>query len=128
VTTGRTYGKLYGNEGSHESAIPKWYMFPKVPGVAISQYRPVILAALGVLHGKSYLRDISFLSNQILALSGAYTSTLISCHRLRSGFDGPWKYNPLKFDTEYFQNLLNMDRKPQDWDGTLQYQDPSIKS
>jgi hypothetical protein len=36
--TGRTYGKLYGNEGSHESVIPKWYMFPNVPGVAISRY------------------------------------------------------------------------------------------
>jgi hypothetical protein len=38
--TGRTYGKLYGNEGSHESVIPKWYnnMFPNVPGVVISRY------------------------------------------------------------------------------------------
>lgn len=58
-----------------------------------------------------------------MALSGAHT--LGSCHRLRSGFDGPWTSNPLKFDNEYFVNLLEIDWKPREWDGPLQYQDPS---
>jgi hypothetical protein len=102
--------------------------FQKAPGVAISRYRLVILAAPGVLLGKLYLRDITFLSNQVLALSGTYTSTLRSCHSMRSGFDGPWTHNPLKFDPEYFQKLLNEDWKPPDWDGSLQYQDPSRNS
>lgn len=56
-------------------------------------------------------------------MSGAHT--LGSCHRLRSGFDGPWTTNPLKFDNEYFRNLLEMEWKPREWDGPLQYTDPS---
>lgn len=58
-----------------------------------------------------------------MALSGAHT--IGSCHRLRSGFDGPWTSNPLKFDNEYFRNLLNIEWKPREWDGPLQYADPS---
>lgn len=42
---------------------------------------------------------------------------------MRSGFDGPWTHNPLKFDNEYFKNLLELEWKPREWDGPLQYQD-----
>jgi hypothetical protein len=82
-------------------------------------------AALGAQHLRDVFYRMGFDDKGIVALSGAHT--LGSCHRLRSGFDGPWTHNPLKFDTEYFQNLLNMDWKPRDWDGPLQYQDPSGK-
>ena len=40
---------------------------------------------------------------------------------------GPWTKNPLKFDNEYFKNLLELEWKPRDWDGPLQYSDPSGK-
>lgn len=46
---------------------------------------------------------------------------------MRSGFDGPWTLNPLKFDNEYFKNLLEIEWKPREWDGPLQYTDPSGK-
>ena len=37
----------------------------------------------------------------IVALSGAHT--VGECHLDRSGFDGPWTEEPLKFDNTYFK-------------------------
>ncbi|KAL5554764.1 hypothetical protein UlMin_042165 [Ulmus minor] len=54
------------------------------------------------------LRDIFYrmgLSDKdIVALSGAHT--LGRAHPERSGFDGPWTVEPLKFDNSYFVELL----------------------
>ena len=77
--------------------------------------------------GAEHLRDVfyrmGFNDKEIVVLSGAHT--LGRCHKTRSGFDGPWTSNPLKFDNEYFKNLLDNDWKPREWDGPLQYADPS---
>jgi catalase (peroxidase I) len=77
--------------------------------------------------GAEHLRDVfyrmGFDDRDIVALSGAHT--LGSCHELRSGFDGPWTKNPLKFDNEYFKNLLELEWTPRKWDGPMQYEDPS---
>ncbi|KAL3714735.1 hypothetical protein ACJRO7_006610 [Eucalyptus globulus] len=58
--------------------------------------------------GPPHLRDIFYrmgLSDKdIVALSGAHT--LGRAHQERSGFDGPWTQEPLKFDNSYFVELL----------------------
>ncbi|KAL5561190.1 hypothetical protein UlMin_030937 [Ulmus minor] len=58
--------------------------------------------------GAPHLRDIFYrmgLSDKdIVALSGAHT--LGRAHPERSGFDGPWTVEPLKFDNSYFVELL----------------------
>lgn len=58
--------------------------------------------------GSSHLRQIFYrmglLDNDIVALSGGHT--LGKAHPDRSGFDGPWTKEPLKFDNSYFVELL----------------------
>ncbi|KAI3913952.1 hypothetical protein MKW98_010764 [Papaver atlanticum] len=58
-----------------------------------------------------HLKDIFYrmgLSDQdIVALSGGHT--LGRAHAERSGFDGPWTKEPLKFDNSYFVELLKGD-------------------
>lgn len=50
-----------------------------------------------------------------------------SCHENRSGFDGPWTTEPTKFDNEYFTNLLNIKWTQREWEGPIQFTDPSGK-
>jgi Ankyrin repeats (3 copies)/Peroxidase len=71
----------------------------------------------------SSIPPISKTCTTLVALSGAHT--LGSCHRLRSGYDGPWTHNPLRFDNEYYINLLELEWSVRQWDGPLQYTDPS---
>lgn len=75
--------------------------------------------------GAQHLRDVfyrmGFNDREIVCLSGAHT--LGRCHQVRSGFDGPWTRHPLRFDNTYFKNLLNLEWKPREWDGPLQYED-----
>ena len=54
-------------------------------------------AALGAQHLREVFGRMGFGDREIVALSGAHT--LGSCHRSRSGFDGPWTHNPLKVST-----------------------------
>jgi len=63
--------------------------------------------------GAQHLRDVfyrmGFNDQEIVALSGAHT--LGRCHRVRSGFDGPWTTKPLVFDNEFYTNILNLEWK-----------------
>jgi catalase (peroxidase I) len=42
---------------------------------------------------------------------------------VRSGYDGPWTRNPLKFDNQYFKNLMGLEWKVKQWNGPLQFVD-----
>jgi len=59
--------------------------------------------------GSDHLRDVFYrmgLTDQdIVALSGAHTTG--RCHVDRSGFEGPWTADPLRFDNSYFVDMLN---------------------
>jgi catalase (peroxidase I) len=76
--------------------------------------------------GAQHLREVfqermGFTDREIVALSGGHT--LGRCHKVRSGFDGPWTTHPLRFDNEYYLNLLHKTWVPRKWDGPLQYED-----
>jgi len=64
--------------------------------------------------GASHLREVfsrqGFTDQDIVALSGAHT--VGRCHPDRSGFEGPWTAEPLKFDNSYFVDLLNKKWEP----------------
>jgi len=49
------------------------------------------------------------------------------CHAVRSGFDGPWTTHPLRFDNEYYVNLLYRSWKPKKWSGPHQFEDETGK-
>ena len=61
-----------------------------------------------------HLRDIfyrmGFDDKEIVVLSGAHC--LGRCHKDRSGFEGPWTKEPLKFDNSYFKEILKPDPDP----------------
>lgn len=78
-------------------------------------------AAQGAQHLRDVFYRMGFNDQEIVALSGAHT--LGRCHKTRSGFDGPWTNNPLKFDNQYFKVLLNMDWEKRKWDGPEQFED-----
>ena len=60
-----------------------------------------------------HLREIfhpkGFDDRDIVALSGAHT--VGKCHIGRSGFDGAWTEEPLKFDNSYFKEMLQKEYK-----------------
>jgi catalase (peroxidase I) len=66
-------------------------------------------------------KRMGFTDREIVALSGGHT--LGRCHAARSGFDGPWTTHPLRFDNEYYKNLLNRTWVPRKWDGPKQFED-----
>lgn len=82
-------------------------------------------AALGAEHLREVFYRMGFNDKDIVVLSGAHT--VGSCHEDRSGFDGYWTASPLKFDNEYFRNLIEIDWKQREWEGPDQYTDPSGK-
>ena len=81
------------------------------------------------LQGPQHLRDVfgrmGFNDQEIVALSGGHT--LGSAHRVRSGFDGQWTSRPLKFDNEYFVNLVTKRWRVRQWEGPKQYEDEEGK-
>jgi len=78
-------------------------------------------AAQGAAHLREVFYRMGFNDREIVALSGAHT--LGRCHIVRSGYDGPWTRNPLKFDNAFFKNLIYMEWRPRKWEGPVQFED-----
>jgi len=78
-------------------------------------------ASQGMDHLREVFGRMGFDDREIVALSGAHT--LGRMHKVRSGFDGPWTHYPLRFDNEYFRNLLNFTWVKREWSGPEQYED-----
>merc|ERR1712100_380581 len=64
----------------------------------------------GIDHLREIFHPKGFDDMAIVALSGAHT--LGRCHPERSGFEGPWTDDPLKFDNTYFVDLMKKQFKP----------------
>nr|BAC05484.2 ascorbate peroxidase [Euglena gracilis] len=62
-------------------------------------------ATRGPDHLRAVFGRMGLSDGEIVALSGAHT--LGRAHVERSGFEGPWTEEPLKFDNTFFTNLLN---------------------
>lgn len=77
-------------------------------------------ASKGADHIREMFYRMGMTDREIVALCGAHT--LGRCHLVRSGYDGKWTANPLKFDNSYFKNLMFLEWKPKEWPGKLQYE------
>lgn len=64
----------------------------------------------GAKHIRTIFYRMGFTDPEIVALSGAHT--LGKCRADRSGFEGPWTETPLRFDTRYFELLLECEWEP----------------
>ncbi|KAK7208187.1 mitochondrial putative cytochrome c peroxidase [Myxozyma melibiosi] len=62
-------------------------------------------ASQGADHIRSIFYRMGFNDQEIVALSGAHN--LGRCHGDRSGFEGPWVPNPIRFTNTYFKLLLH---------------------
>ena len=80
-------------------------------------------ASQGAPHVRAVFGRMGMTDRETVALCGAHT--VGRCHIVRSGYDGKWTSNPLKFDYESFQNLVGLTWTQKQWDGPLQYTDPS---
>jgi peroxiredoxin len=81
--------------------------------------------------GSDHLRHIfyrmGFSDQEIVALSGAHN--LGRGHMDRSGFDGPWVNNPIRFSNQYFKLLLNLKWEPKILPSGVKqysYKDPDV--
>lgn len=66
-------------------------------------------ATRGAQHLQDIFHRMGLSDKDIVALSGAHT--LGRAHVERSGFEGAWTHQPLKFDNTYFIELLNSESK-----------------
>ncbi|CAK9156983.1 unnamed protein product [Ilex paraguariensis] len=103
-----TYADLYQLSGVVAVEITGGPTIDFVPGRKDSMDSPKEGRLPDAKQGASHLRDIFYrmgLSDKdIVALSGGHT--LGRAHQERSGFEGPWTKESLKFDNSYFVELL----------------------
>ncbi|KAI4367719.1 hypothetical protein MLD38_023427 [Melastoma candidum] len=103
-----TYADLYQLAGVVAVEVTGGPSVDFVPGRKDSNICPKEGRLPNATKGAQHLREIFYrmgLSDKdIVALSGGHT--LGRAHPERSGFDGPWTQEPLKFDNSYFIELL----------------------
>jgi L-ascorbate peroxidase len=103
-----TYADLYQLAGVVAVEVTGGPMINFTPGRKDSTISPKEGRLPDAKQGVPHLREVFYrmgLSDKdIVALSGGHT--LGRAHPERSGFDGPWTAEPLKFDNSYFQELL----------------------
>ncbi|KAI5071054.1 hypothetical protein GOP47_0013305 [Adiantum capillus-veneris] len=106
-----TYADLYQLAGVVAVEITGGPTIEFIPGRKDSLASPREGRLPDATKGQQHLRDIFYrmgLSDKdIVALSGAHT--LGRGHPERSGFEGPWTHQPLKFDNSYFLELVKGD-------------------
>lgn len=68
---------------------------------------------------------MGFNDQEIVALSGAHA--LGRCHPDASGYSGPWSPTPTLLTNGYFNLLLSLPWTIKEWDGPMQFEDPSGK-
>ncbi|ONK64596.1 uncharacterized protein A4U43_C07F27790 [Asparagus officinalis] len=103
-----TYADLYQLAGVVAVEVTGGPTIDFVPGRRDSSVCPKEGRLPDAKQGHQHLRDVFYrmgLSDKdIVALSGGHT--LGKAHPERSGFDGSWTKDPLKFDNSYFVELL----------------------
>ncbi|CAI9764336.1 unnamed protein product [Fraxinus pennsylvanica] len=103
-----TYADLYQLAGGVAVEVTGGPAINFVPGRKDSNVSPkegrLPDAKKGVPHLREVFYRMGLSDKDIVALSGGHT--LGRAHPERSGFDGPWTKEPLKFDNSYFVELL----------------------
>ncbi|CAL1388568.1 unnamed protein product [Linum trigynum] len=103
-----TYADLFQLAGVVAVEVTGGPTIDFVPGRKDSKVSPKEGRLPDAKQGSPHLKDVFYrmgLSDkEIVALSGGHT--LGRAHPERSGFDGPWTKDPLKFDNSYFVELL----------------------
>ncbi|CAN4083456.1 unnamed protein product [Withania somnifera] len=106
-----TYADLYQLAGVVAVEVTGGPTIDFVPGRKDSSSSPDEGRLPDAKQGPKHLRDVFYrmgLSDKdVVALSGGHT--LGRAHPERSGFEGPWTKEPLKFDNSYFLELLKED-------------------
>eukprot|EP00270_Netrium_digitus_P020947 TRINITY_DN877_c0_g1_i1.p1 TRINITY_DN877_c0_g1~~TRINITY_DN877_c0_g1_i1.p1 ORF type:complete len:299 (+),score=54.16 TRINITY_DN877_c0_g1_i1:72-968(+) len=104
-----TYADLYQLAGVVAVEVTGGPSIDFIPGrmdsLAVTPEGRLPDAKQGAAHLREVFGRMGFSDQDIVALSGAHT--LGRAHSDRSGFDGQWTQQPLKFDNSYFQELLS---------------------